>query len=258
MSVDLGVDPALARARATTSLVELLGDVLNALDLGLRSTRNKFRDAALLLTGAATGQVPVLDAGGKLPAGVVPDNLPFSRVTSGKFTSAQIPSHFANRIGAGPLPAGRFGGLPALKLQSGTVARARLPVGYSLLSRPTAAAVGGQGVQDSSGATVGTRAGFVETRRVVNALPAQVPAGHFRAAFGDYRPGIQGRVEGSTLYVQVVIACTLPKSAGWIDGDAGGGVCLGGICSAERGPPARPGDGDGEGGDGPPVPPSGG
>lgn len=267
MAVSLGVDPAVNAARSESSAVAFIGDVLNALDRALRSTRNKFASVALLNTGAATGQVPVIGANAKLPAGVVPDTLPFSRVATGKFKAGQIPDHYADRIGVGTLPAGRFGGLPATKLTGGASGQdradpRRLPAGYSLLSRPTGFAVGGQGVQDADGATVGTLAGFVETRRVVDALPSQVPAGHVRAEFGDYRPDVRGLVDATnTLYLQVVMDCVLPRTAGWGDDDAGGGVCPNGICSAEPGGPLSPGgdDGDDDGGsEGPTIPPGGG
>lgn len=144
MAVDLGLDTALSavtsKGNADTGWHTALRTFLDA---AMLSTGNPFGSAALRDAGDVAGQVPVLGAGGKLAASLVPALDAADVSGAGTFTESQIaigsipPANYTS----GTLPFGNVPPFDASKITSGTFALARLPVRTGATALNTAVTV---------------------------------------------------------------------------------------------------------------------
>lgn len=129
MATDLGLDALLSAVTSKGAADTRWQTAVRAfLDAALLSTGNPFGTAALKESGDLAGQVPVLGAGGKLAASLVP-----------RLDAADVAGTFAeSQIGKGSIPPANYtsGILPFQNvppfsialITSGTFDRARLPV----------------------------------------------------------------------------------------------------------------------------------
>ena len=131
------VDGALLYTAAETEDVDgnATGVVrLAGIDADGNATTQDLGTAALKTVGNAAGQLPVVEAGGKLPASVTGDitadqvpNLPASKIKSGVLKAAQVPNLPASKIKSGVLKAAQVPNLPASKITSGVLKAAQVP-----------------------------------------------------------------------------------------------------------------------------------
>ena len=150
-----------------------------------RNQSNPWEDGATRAHGTTQGTLPRIGAGGTLDIARLASTRPASLITSGTFAPSQIPRYFAGEVRPGKRNlTGRITntarlynasasppqGLPARKINSGTLTDAQLPVGYRASRResPTTFSAGGPGVQDSAGTTVGQNSWFVATTTLVD------------------------------------------------------------------------------------------
>lgn len=136
VNLNLDADIAATKAEACNSFLDFLNELLHLIDKAFRSSTNAFGSAALLSTGTAPGNVPLIGTGGKLPSSVTPTSIPTANVRAAgadrTFQVSQIPTVFANKT-TSVFAAERFGNLPATKLNNsdGPIPADKLPVGYT-------------------------------------------------------------------------------------------------------------------------------
>ena len=246
MPTQLGLDSAITEQESATTALSFLQSAIGLLDEALRSTRNAFRSGALLDHGTAAGTLPRLGAGGLLDQARLPASIPFTRVVAAgsdnKLTAAQIPRFYAKKL-RGVVPVGRFGGMPAWKIQSiptgAKLSADQLPEGYTREQWPTSYGVGGPGVTDEDGTTIGQTSAFVHQLH---------PTAAGQSESTTYE--IQGSVVGDALRLQILATyrrhnATPAAAAG--SGNNGHPDWLNGPPANLINPPHEPGNGNGNG-----------
>lgn len=91
MAVDLGLDVEIAAVNSVADAdVDWAQNVATALDAAFDSATNPFGTAAVLNTGTAAGNIPKLNASGKIPPGVLPDASQSAKGAAEIATNAEV------------------------------------------------------------------------------------------------------------------------------------------------------------------------